>query len=156
MHISALGYHHQSGGALVQPVYHMENEIAPPPVGQRTGHRRRARQKVGGVGGHAGRLVDDHQMGVLIDDRQRPVPRRRQEPWRPQIIGAHRYSVPGVNDVYRPGVSAIDRDAVFGPGEPGDGMGGKMEPGFQNVPDADSILLRRHGIGDALHQGCPR
>ena len=31
-----------------------------------------------------------------------------------------------------------------------------MEPGFQNVPDADSILLRRHGIGDALHQGCPR
>ncbi len=29
MNISAFGHGHEAGGALVQPVYHMENEIAP-------------------------------------------------------------------------------------------------------------------------------
>ena len=54
--------------------------------------------------------------------------------------------------VHRPGVDAIDPDAVFRTGEPGYGVGREVELRLQNVPDADAVLLRRHGVGDNLHQ----
>ena len=108
------------------------------------------------MGRHAGGLVEDQQVLILIDDGQGPVSRRGKELRRAQIVRPHRHHVPGMDRVHRPGMDAIDPDAVFRTGEPGDGMGGKMEPGFQNVPDADSILLRRHGVGENLHQPCAR
>ena len=57
-----------------------------------------------------------------------------------------------VDTDHRPGVDAIDPDAVFHTGEPGHGVGGEVELRLQNVPNADAVLLRRHGVGENLHQ----
>ena len=91
-------------------------------------------------------------MLILIDDGKGPVSRCGEELGRAQIVGPHRYHVSGMDRVHRPGVDAIDPDAVFRTGEPGYGVGGEVELRLQNVPNADAVLLRRHGVGDNLHQ----
>ena len=152
MDIAAFGHGHEAGGALIQPVHHMKEKVRPPLIGQRSRYRGGIRQEVGGVGRHARGLVEDHQMGVLIDDGQGPVSRRGQDLRRAQIVGPHRYHVSGMDRVHRPGMDAVDPDAVLSPGEPGHSVGGEVELCLQNVPDADAVLLRRHGVGENLHQ----
>ena len=79
------------------------------------------------MGRHAGGLVEDQQVLILIDDGQGPVSRRGKELRRAQIVRPHRHHVPGMDRVHRPGVDAVDPDAVFRTGEPGYGVGGEVE-----------------------------
>ena len=108
------------------------------------------------MGRHACGLVENHQVGVLIDDGQRPVARCGQYLRGAQIVRPHRHHIAGMHRVNRPGVDAVDGDAVFGAGQPGYGMGGEVELCFQNVPDADAVLLRWYGVSDDFHQFCAR
>ena len=66
------------------------------------------------------------------------------------------YHVSGMDRVHRPGMDAVDPDAVLSPGEPGHSVGGEVELCLQNVPNADAVLLRRHGVGENFHQPCAR
>ena len=116
---------------------------APPLIGQRPRHGGGVRQEIGGVGRHAGGLVEDQQVVILIDDGQGPVSRCGEDLGRAQIVRPHRHHIPGMDRVHRPGVDAVDPDAVFRTGEPGYGVGGEVELRLQNVPDADAVLLRR-------------
>ena len=152
MDIAAFGHGHEAGGALVQPIHHMKDKVRPPLIGQRSRYGGGIRQEIGGVGRHAGGLVEDQQVLILIDDGQGPVSRRGEELGRAQIVRPHRHHIPGMDRVHRPGVDAVDPDAVFRTGEPGYGVGGEVELRLQNVPNADAVLLRRHGVGDNLHQ----
>ena len=130
----------------------MKDKVRPPLIGQRPRHGGGVRQKIGGVGRHAGGLVEDQQVFILIDDGKGPVSRCGEELGRAQIVRPHRHHIPSMDRVHRPGVDAIDPDAVFRTGEPGYGVGREVELRLQNVPDADAVLLRRHGVGDNLHQ----
>ena len=56
-----------------------------------------------------------------------PVSRRGKELGRAQIVRPHRHHIPGMDRVHRPGVDAIDPDAVFRTGEPGYGVGREVE-----------------------------
>ena len=144
--VAALGYHHQSGGALVQPVHRVEHEVRAPLPGQGSGHGGRVRQEIGGVGRHTGRLVHHQQMAILPDDGQGPGPRRGAHPGRTVVAGLHLQHVAGVKDIHCTGMDAVDPDAVLRPGQPGYGVGGDMERSLQDMPDRGAVLFRRQGI----------
>ena len=90
MDISALGDHHQPGGAFVQPVDGMKDELRAPDKGQGPRHGGGIRQEIGGVGGHSGGLVHHQQMAVLPDDGKGPVAGNGLHPGRAVIAGFHR------------------------------------------------------------------
>ena len=124
----------------------MKDEVRPPLIGQRPRHGGGVRQKIGGVGRHAGGLVEDQQVLILIDDGQGPVSRRGAHPGRTVVAGLHLQHVAGVKDIHCTGMDAVDPDAVLRPGQPGYGVGGDMERSLQDMPDRGAVLFRRQGI----------
>lgn len=87
--IAAFRNHHQSGGALVQPVDRVKYEVRAPTPGQSARHGGGVRQEVGGVGRHARGLVYHQQVAVLPHDGQGPVAGGGQDFWRAVVAGFH-------------------------------------------------------------------
>ena len=153
--VSALGHGHQAGGALVQPVHRVEDEIRPPGIGQRPGHRGRVRQEVGDVGGHARGLVHDEQMLVLPDHGQGPRAGDRRLPLAAHVAALGADRVAGDEDAGGARRFAVDEDAALRPGEPGDGVGGEAEPLAQDAPNGEPRVLRRGAVADIGHGTAP-
>lgn len=107
------------------------------------------------MGGHAGGLVDYQQMPILPDNGQRPIPGCGQDLGRAVVSGLHPQHVSGVDKIYGAGAAAVEQDSVFCPGQPGHGVGGKMQASLENVPDGGSILRRRDDFFNGFQGGGP-
>ena len=151
--IAALRHRHEAGGALVQPVHHVEDAALPPLPGQGPGHGGGLRVEAGDHGHHAGGLVDDEQVLVLPDDGEGRVAGQGLLPGRAQVRGEDGKLIPGMEEVHRPDGLAVPEDAALRPGEAGDGPGGEVELGLQDVADGGAVLLRRDGIAQGGHGG---
>ena len=125
--VAAFRHHHETGGAFVQPVYRVEHEVRATAPGQGSRHGGGVRQEVGGVGRHARGLVHHQQVAVLPHDGQRPVAGSDLHLGRAVVAGLHLQNIPRVEDTGGAGVLAVYQDAALRPGEPGDGVGGKVE-----------------------------
>ena len=119
MDIAAFGHGHEAGGALIQPVHHMKDKVRPSLIGQRSRYGGGIRQEIGGVGRHAGGLVEDQQVLILIDD---------------EII----HGIPGPRVLQEGDIVSIDVGAYIG-GYHGDCAAtfpcGKVSPEAQNLID---------------------
>ena len=116
MDIAAFSHHHQSGSALVQPVHRMEDKRRTPVSGQGTGYGRGIRQKVGGMGRHTCGLVYHQQVTVFPQNGKRPVSGNNSGLWRTVVSGFHGQNIPGVENIHRPGMTAIDKNTALCPG----------------------------------------
>ena len=155
MDIPALSDDHQTGGALVQAVHRVEDEVRSPAPGQGPRHGGGVRQKIGGVGRHSRGLVHDQQMRVLPYHRQRPVSRRDGGLGRAAVLCLHGQHVPGPKDMGHVNGLAVDQNARAAVGQPGDGVGGKMELGPKDVAHGGPVLLRRNDSSDNCHAVSP-
>ena len=84
-------------------------------------------QEVGGVSRHTGGLVHHQQVAVLPHDGQGPVAGDDLHLGRAVVACFHLQNIPRVEDTGGAGVLAVYQDAALRPGEPGDGVGGKVE-----------------------------
>ena len=130
----------------------MEDEVRAPAPGQGPRYGGGIRQKVGGVRRHAGGLVDHQQRAVLPYDGQRPVAGSGQDLGLPVVPSLRRHHVSGVEDARGPSVLSIHQNAVFRPGQTGDGVGGEVQLGFQNMADGGAVLLRGDGVRNGFQR----
>ena len=80
------------------------------------------------MGRHAGGFIHHQQMPVLPYDGQRPIAGSGQDLGGPVVSGLHLQYISRVQNVHGAGVAAVYQNAVFRPGQPGHGVGGKVQP----------------------------
>ena len=88
--VAALGHRHEAGGALVQPVHHVEDAALPPLIGQGSGHGGGLGVEAGDHGHHPSGFVHHQEVCVLPDHRQRHIAGEGLLPGRPQVAAEHR------------------------------------------------------------------
>ena len=67
------------------------------------------------------------------------------------VAGLHGEDISGAEDERGAGVLPIDLNAVFDPGEPGDGMGRKMKLGPEDMADSGAVFFGGDGFRDGFH-----
>ncbi len=111
MHRIALGHHQQSGGVPVEPMHDSRSpRFLPAGAAADQGLRERAgAMTAGGMHHHARRLVDDHQVLVLVGHRERNVDLGLRLGQRRVL--AHLHPLPGGNGVALGPLLPVDLDA---------------------------------------------
>ena len=149
VHIAAAGDEHDARRAAVEPVDGVENRVGAEIGGERIGDRGVA-AVVPAVDGHAGRLVEREQVGVLIQNVQRHG-HGREPAAGALVVDAHGEGVPRRDAVDRAGVHAVYADAVRHGLDAGDGAVGHAQFTPEQALDRAACLLRRDGERQPAH-----
>lgn len=146
MDVAALCNDHQTGSPLVQTADGMKDKVRPPRPGQGPGDGRGIGQEIGGMRGHSGGLVDDHKVFVFPEDGQGPGTGGDSGTGRAAVSGLDIETVASMKNEGCMNRQAVDENAVGNADQPGDGVGGEMEPGPKDMADGSPGVFRGNGV----------